>query len=105
AHAFVGQWTIADDEMRRAIELDPDNASIRQAFARGLIIRGIADEGVEQLQRARVLEPTSPIVSAWLAYGLYLAGHRDLALLESERALALDATSLPVVNLCSLLNL
>ena len=105
AHAFSGQWTIADVEMRRAIELDPDNASIRQTFARGLIVRGIADEGVEQLQRARAAEPTSPIVSAWLAYGLYLAGHRDLALLESERAIALDPTSLPVVNLCSLLNL
>jgi serine/threonine-protein kinase len=105
AHAFAGQWTIADAEMRRAIQLDPDNASIRQAFARILIVRGIADEGVEHLQRARAVEPTSPIVSAWLAYGLYLEGHRDLALLESERAVALDPTSLPVVNLCSLLNL
>lgn len=105
AHAFAAEWKVSDDEMRRAIDLDPDNASIRQAFARGLIIRGFADEGIEQLRRARTVEPTSPIVSAWLAYGLYLAGHRDSALLESERAVELDPTSLPIVNLCSLLNL
>jgi tetratricopeptide (TPR) repeat protein len=90
--------------MRRAIELEPDNALIRQAFARHLIVRGYADEALDQLARARKLEPTSPLVSAWLSYALFLKGSTDSALAEIARAVQLDSTPLPVTNIGSLLN-
>ena len=79
--------------MRRAVELEPDNALVRQAFARQLILRGYADEGLDHLERARKLEPTSVIVSAWLSYALFLKGRVDSALAESARAIQLDSKS------------
>jgi serine/threonine-protein kinase len=103
-HSFSGEWERSDAEMRRAIELEPDNALIRQAFARHLIVRGYADEALDQLARARKLEPTSPLVSAWLSYALFLKGSTDSALAEIARAVQLDSTPLPVTNIGSLLN-
>jgi serine/threonine-protein kinase len=105
AHAFAGEWARSDTEMRRAIELEPDNALIRQSFARLLVVRGYADEALDHLERARKLEPTSSIVSAWLSYALFLKGRTDSALAESARAIQLDSTTLPVTNLGSLLRL
>jgi len=104
AHSFAGQWEQSDAEMRRAVELEPDNALVRQAFARQLILRGYADEGLDHLDRARKLEPTSVIVSAWLSYALFLQGRVESALAESARAIQLDSTPLPVTNLGSLLD-
>jgi serine/threonine-protein kinase len=105
AHAYLAQWNMSDGEMRRAIALDPDNAMIRQTFARLLLIRGRTDEALGQLERARIVEPTSPLISAWLAYAFFLAGRTDSAIVESERTIALDPVGLPTTNLVSLVGL
>jgi len=105
AHSYAARWEASDIEMRRAIQLDPDNAMARQAFARQLVARGYADEAVNQLGRAGKVEPTSPIISAWLAYAFFLQGRTDSALAEAVRAAQLDSTLLPVTNLASLVNL
>jgi serine/threonine-protein kinase len=105
AHGYLGQWTTSDADMRRAVQLEPDNAAARQAFARQLVVRGVADEAFEQLERARKLEPTSPIISAWLGYSYFLVGRPDSAIAEITRAVQLGATLLPVTNFGSLLYL
>jgi TolB-like protein len=105
AHSYSGQWETSDADMRRAIQLEPDNSNARMTFARQLIVRDVADEAVDQLERARKLEPTSPIISAWLSYALFLEGRTDSALAEGRRALQLDPGPLPVTNLGSLLSL
>jgi TolB-like protein/tetratricopeptide (TPR) repeat protein len=102
---YAGQWEASDAEMRRAIQLDPDNAAVRQTFARQLVVRGYADEAVDQLEHARKGEPTSPVNSAWLAYAFYLQGRKDSALAEAARAAQLDSTLLTVANLGTLVNL
>ena len=105
AHAFAGQWSASDADMRHAIQLEPDNAMARQAFALRLVVRGLADEALEQLEYARKLEPTSPIISAWLAYTFFLEGRADSAVAEVARATQLGATLLAVTNLGSLVSL
>ena len=105
AHGFAAQWSQSDADMRHAIQLEPDNAMARLAFARQLVVRGYADEALDQLERARKLEPTSPIISAWLAYSLFLQGRADSAMAEATRATQLGATLLPVINLGSLVSL
>jgi TolB-like protein len=105
ARAYSGQWDASDADMRHAIQLEPDNAMARQAFARQLVARGFAEEAVDQLERARKLEQTSPIISAWLGYALFLDGRTESAIAEISRATQLGATLLPVTNLGSLVNI
>jgi len=105
AHAYAGQWERSDAEMRHAIQLEPDDANARLAFARQLVGRGLADEALDQLDHARKVEPTSSIISAWLAYALFLDGRRDSAIAEVTRATQLGSTLLPVTNLGSLVTM
>ena len=105
ARSYAGQWDRSDADMRRAIQLEPDNAMARQAFARQLVARAFADEAIDQLERARKLEPTSPIISAWLGYALFLNGRADSAIAEVTRSTQLGATLLPVTNLSSLVSM
>ena len=105
AHGCAGQWESGDAEMRRAIQLEPDNAMARVAFARQLVARAEAGEALDQLERAQKLESTSPIISAWLAYSLFLEGRADSAMAEVTRATQLGASLLPVGNLGSLVTL
>ncbi|HEY6827451.1 MAG TPA: protein kinase [Gemmatimonadaceae bacterium] len=105
AHGSAGQWETGDAEMRRAIQLEPDNAMARLAFARQLVARADAGEAFDQLERARKLESTSPIISAWLAYSFFLEGRADSAIAEVTRATQLGANLLPVGNLGSLVSL
>jgi tetratricopeptide (TPR) repeat protein len=105
AHGLTGQWSASDSAMRRAVALDGNNATVRQAFARQLVVRGEIDEGFEQLEQARRIDRTSPLVSAWLSYAFFLKGEPDSALAQSERTVQLDSTLLAATNLGSLVNL
>jgi serine/threonine-protein kinase len=106
AHSYLGQWQTADAELRRAVEIDPDNATARQTLARYLIQHDDRwGEAFDQLERARKVEPTSPLISAWRAYALFLDGRPDSALAEADRTLQLDSTYLTAANLGSLIHL
>jgi TolB-like protein/DNA-binding winged helix-turn-helix (wHTH) protein len=66
AHAMLGMlkhnewdWQGAEDELRRAVELDPNDASARLAYGDYLVIIGRADEGIEQCRRGVELDPLS----------------------------------------------
>jgi serine/threonine-protein kinase len=105
ARGFAGEWEQSDAEMRRAIQLEPDNAMARQSFARNLVARAMADEALDQLERANKLEPRSPLISVWLAYTLFLEGKADSAIAEVNRATEFGTALLPVTNLGSLVYL
>jgi serine/threonine-protein kinase len=105
AHGYAGEWEQSSADMGHAIELEPDNSSARQNFARHLVLRGHAAEAIEQFERARKDDPTSPLISTWLAYAFFLEGRSDSALAESERANKLGSTLIGVANLGALLNL
>jgi len=105
AHAYAGEWEASNSAYGHAIDLEPDNAMARQTFARNLIVRGEATQGIEQLQRASKSDPTSPLISAWMAYAFFLEGRRDSALAQSERTTQLGPTLSANANLGALLNL
>jgi len=105
AYGLSARWSASDSAMRHAIALDPENAIVRQTFARQLIVRGLADEGFEQLERARRVESTSPLISAWLSYAFFLRGEPDSAIAQSDRTIQLDSTLLATTNLGSLVSL
>jgi TolB-like protein len=85
---FDWDWAGAEQEFRRAIALNPDDAESRQWFA--LFLAGIQehDESVTQATRAVALDPRSLLARFFQMSSLVFAGRRDEALSLAERATA-----------------
>jgi DNA-binding winged helix-turn-helix (wHTH) protein/tetratricopeptide (TPR) repeat protein len=64
--SFWGMWdaTTADREFRRAIELDPRNATAHHWYATYLATLGRSDEALVEIDHARALDPSSPAILA-----------------------------------------
>src|SRR6185295_9579641 len=99
------QWEKAFAELKRAVELEPDNFEARHAYGRTLIQAGRIDDALQHFARAKELEPVLPLLTAWISYALYLNGQTDSAWKGIEQAISLDSTLLPVINTGSLVAL
>jgi len=77
---------------RRAVSLDPNNATIRQWFAELLIALGRVDDAIIQIEAAIQVDPQSAINHAVASNHYRIAGRHEEALRMGERALALDPT-------------
>lgn len=76
---------------RRALELRPDSATIRQWHANYLASRGRPEEALEEMQRAQRMDPLSLHINADLSVLLYNAGLHAEAREQIRRTLELDA--------------
>jgi tetratricopeptide (TPR) repeat protein len=88
---FWGQWdaATADREFRRAIELDPKNATARLWYANVLGTMNRYPEAMAEMERAQALDPTSKSIVADKGNILYSMGRLQEAmklLLPLERA-------------------
>jgi tetratricopeptide (TPR) repeat protein len=98
AHAVLGfvrlhgdwDWTGAETELRRALELDPRNATTHLWSAILLEATGRSDEAIAAARRAVELAPGQAQVRAGLGYRLYWARRYDEAVSELNAALELD---------------
>jgi TolB-like protein/tetratricopeptide (TPR) repeat protein len=84
------RWSEAEADFRRAIALDPDDATAHQWLGENLLVRGRVREAVESLQRAAQLDSLSPIILASYAVARAIGGDRDTALQLGQRAMELD---------------
>ena len=101
AAAFGGEWnwSRAESEYRRAIELNPNYATARHWYSVQLSILGSHDEAINEAKRALELDPLSLIIQANLG-GRYLrAGRYDEAISECQKALDMDG-SFAVAHYC-----
>jgi eukaryotic-like serine/threonine-protein kinase len=98
AHCYLSEskrvldWDLAgaDEELKRALQLDPNSAPAH--FFSGLhpLFRGELKEGLQLILEAEELDPVSPITS-YVATAAYLANDRiDDAIIEGQRTLQLD---------------
>ena len=101
AHACMGimysrdrAWADAENEFRRAIELNPNLSKPRQDFAVWVLFPlGKVDEALNQLHAARGLDPLSrPVVNS-LSFLLMNIGQFDEVIQNSRRALAADGNN------------
>ncbi|HWP41594.1 MAG TPA: winged helix-turn-helix domain-containing protein, partial [Blastocatellia bacterium] len=101
AHAALGvvryeynrDWKGADQEFKRAIELNSNYATAHQWYGGFLISQGKFDEGIAEIKRARELDPLSPIINASVGWFLYFARRYDEAITEGRNALSLEGNS------------
>jgi serine/threonine protein kinase/Tfp pilus assembly protein PilF len=83
-------WSGAEREIKRAIEINPNNAGAHAEYGTYLEALGRFDEAVAERDRCRQLEPILPISIADVGYPLYYAGRYDEALVHYQKALEID---------------
>jgi adenylate cyclase len=86
------EWDLpgAEQEYKRAIELNPSSAPAHGGYGLYLEALGRFDEAVTERKRAQELDPLSPFRAAEVGYPLYYAGRYDQAMEEYRRAIDLD---------------
>jgi serine/threonine protein kinase/tetratricopeptide (TPR) repeat protein len=102
AHASLGfilfnyerDFEGAERELRRAIELNPENAVARRWHAYNLTAMGRHDESISEIRKAQQIAPRSPVISTAVANVLFLARRFDEAEEQCRSALELDPGSI-----------
>lgn len=72
-HNYDWNWSAAEDEYKRAIELNPNYAMAHHLYAHLLIETGRKEESLAEAHRALELDPYSPFVNNGLARQYYLS--------------------------------
>jgi len=87
-------WNGAEQEFRRAIELNPNYATAHQWY--GLLLASLMrfPEAEREVRRAQQLEPLSPIINVGVAEVLTWERRYDEAIVEYKKVLELDPSFL-----------
>ncbi|MEJ2086228.1 MAG: protein kinase [Acidobacteriota bacterium] len=98
AHAVLGlvmmasdfDWSGAEVEIRRALELHPGSAQIHATW--GLLLSSLErhEESIRALQKARELDPLAAVHASDLATKMLRAGHYEAAVQEARHLLELE---------------
>lgn len=100
AHAILGQihllsdwdFTAAEKELRRAMELNPNSAGAHGRYAEVLAASGRYAEAIEETNRIRQIDPVNVNSSGWTAF-LYWARRYDDAIAEAREILVANPNS------------
>jgi TolB-like protein/DNA-binding winged helix-turn-helix (wHTH) protein len=98
AHASLGRvfaaydwdWTSAEKEYKRAIELNPSYAVAHQWYGGYLGVMGRSKEAIAERKRALELEPLSLIINFELGLAFYYDRDYDQAIEQFQKTLELD---------------
>jgi eukaryotic-like serine/threonine-protein kinase len=86
-------WPEAEREFKRAIELNPENASAHFWYAELLTVTNHLPEAIAESKAAREIDPLSPLVNMNMGRSLYRARDYDRAIEDLKRTLAEDANN------------
>jgi serine/threonine protein kinase/tetratricopeptide (TPR) repeat protein len=88
--AYDWDWSGAEVELKRAIELNPNSVNVHYAYSQFLFTRGRNDEGFAEDRRALSLDPLSPRTLGITGYHYLSAGKYNDSLAQFKKALELD---------------
>jgi serine/threonine protein kinase/tetratricopeptide (TPR) repeat protein len=95
-------WVGAEQEFKRAIELDPRYGTARQWYSENLMVQGRQTEALEEAKRAFGLEPSSVIISNNLGLQYLMNRQYTEAIVSLKRTIELDPThASPHLNIAS----
>jgi TolB-like protein/Tfp pilus assembly protein PilF len=89
-HHFDWDWSGAEAEYKRAIELQPNFSTAHHRYAWFLSDVGRHDQALQEILRARELDPASIVVQTNLGRVLYHARRYDESVAELRKAVVLD---------------
>ena len=87
---FNWNWTGAEQDFKRAIELNPNYANAHNFYASFLIARGNVEQSIASANRARELDPFSLSISAQRGFLLENARHYGEAIEQLRAVIAMD---------------
>ena len=87
---YEWDWRGAEQELRRAIELNPGYVTGHQWYAELLAEEGRPSEAIAEIKHAQELDPFSLIVNAMAGRVLLFAGLTDPAIQQLRKTLELD---------------
>ncbi|HZI59863.1 MAG TPA: protein kinase [Pyrinomonadaceae bacterium] len=91
--AFDWDWKAAEQEFKRALDLNPNYSDGHQLYSYYLIAMKRFDESLAQMQRAKELDPASLSKLAGIGEILNYMGRTDEAFKHFEKCLELDPNS------------
>jgi serine/threonine-protein kinase len=92
-HSFYEwDWTKAEQSYRKAVELNPGDATARQRFAVLLSRLGRHREAIDEMEQARELDPLSLTINNAVAVTLYMARRYEDSIRQLEKNRALSPT-------------
>jgi TolB-like protein/Tfp pilus assembly protein PilF len=83
-------WTYAERDYQKAIELNPDYPTAHQWYGEMLTRLGRHEEAIAEIQRARSLDPLSLVINSDMIYILVMARRYDEAIEQARRTLEMD---------------
>jgi len=92
-------WSGAEREYKRAIELNPNYETAHQWYGILLSSLGRPEEALAQVKRARELAPTSPRINTDMGWVLYETRLYDEAIAKAQGTLELDPDFAPAHSL------
>jgi tetratricopeptide (TPR) repeat protein len=99
AHAMLGlirslfhwDWSAAEQELKRAIELKPNYLPAHQWYAQTVLgATGRLDDALSEIRRAVRLDPRASVTNAILVSLLYMNGEYDQAIEQGWRTIEMD---------------
>jgi serine/threonine protein kinase/TolB-like protein/Tfp pilus assembly protein PilF len=98
AHASLGlvkafydwDWASAEDEYKRAIELNPGYASTHHWYGWYLALMGRLNEAIAEIEKASELDPLSLEINTDLGLSFLFARQYDRAIEQFEKAMEMD---------------
>jgi len=82
-------WSAAEREFKRAIELNPNYSPAHLWYAHYLVAMRRFDESVAEAKRSLELDPFSPLTMDLAAWAFHLAHQNDLSIDESRKSIEL----------------
>jgi serine/threonine-protein kinase len=90
-------WKTAEQEFKRAVELNPNYAAAHYFYAYSFLIpTGHSAQAVEEMRRAQELEPLSLITNTNYAVALLYARRHDEAISQLQKSVEIDPNFAPI---------
>jgi serine/threonine protein kinase/Tfp pilus assembly protein PilF len=88
-------WSGAENEFKRAMELNPNSATAHHWYGDYLGKMGRFQEAAREVKRAQELDPLNLIISTTVGWQLALTGQSDQAIEQLRKALDMDPNFAP----------
>jgi len=89
-YQYEYDWTGAETEFKKAVELNPNVAWIRQAYGWFLMSAGRFDEATAEMEKARELDPSSLTINVGRGRLFYYSRQYDQAIQQFQNIIAVE---------------
>jgi DNA-binding winged helix-turn-helix (wHTH) protein/tetratricopeptide (TPR) repeat protein len=87
---YEWDWTAAEREFRRSIDLNPNYATAHHWYHEYLVLQGRIAEATEEIKKAQELDPLSPAINAALVLPFLNSGQYDRGIEGLKRVIELE---------------